>query len=354
MAAVAEKITGRKEALPVLACILFEAKKGGLFLRATNLETGVEVHLPADVAEKGTAAVPAHILSQTLRSFSGDTVTLELEEGNLVLKTKSGTTTIKTIPAEEFPRIPRNDPSQTFSIPRRALVDGIQAVAYAASQSLIRPELASIYLYHEKGALVFVATDSFRLAEKRIPVSIKGDFGEMLIPVKNALELLHVLTSTEEEVVSLSCEEAQLTLSAGPLYFVSRVVDASFPNYQEIIPKKFVTEATVLKSDFQSATKKARVFSNMSQQVSVHVYPKKKMFSTTARNADIGETDDTIQAAATGEDIDINFNLMYLADCLQSLPSESITLQFSGQGKPLVIVGAGDQSFRYLVMPLNR
>ena len=136
--------------------------------------------------------------------------------------------------------------------------------------------------------------------------------------------------------------------------YVSRVVDANFPNYKEIIPKKFETEATVLKSDFSEMLRKARVFAGADMHVGLHIYPKKKIFSALARSSDVGEMSDSIDAALSGEDLDINFHIGYLADCVTSIESDSLTLYFAGAGRPLVIKGVSDGSFMYLVMPLNR
>ena len=126
------------------------------------------------------------------------------------------------------------------------------------------------------------------------------------------------------------------------------------PNYKEILPKTFTTEATLLKGDFTETLRKARVFAGADQHVGFHVYPKKKVFDVTAQSAAIGEMSDSLEAAVSGDDIDVNFHIGYVADCLQSIPSDSITLGFSGAGKPLVIKGVSDASFTYLVMPLNR
>jgi DNA polymerase-3 subunit beta len=140
----------------------------------------------------------------------------------------------------------------------------------------------------------------------------------------------------------------------GETRYVSRIVDGTFPNYNEIMPKKFETEATVLKNDFAEMLRKARVFSGNDQHVGLHVYPKRKIFSATARSSEVGEMSDSIDAALSGEDLDINFHIGYLADCLPVIESDSIVLGFSGPGKPLVIRGVSDSSFTYLVMPLNR
>jgi DNA polymerase-3 subunit beta len=177
---------------------------------------------------------------------------------------------------------------------------------------------------------------------------------DLLIPLKHAVELVHVLERIDGGEVSLAAEDAQLVIIGGGARYVSRVVDATFPNYKEIIPKSFTTEATVLKGEFSEMLRKARVFSGNEMHVGLHVYPKKKLFTATARSSDVGEMSDSVDAALAGEDIDINFHIGYLGDCLSSIPSDSIVLGFAGAGKPLVIRGVSDQSFMYLVMPLNR
>jgi len=348
-----ERITGKKETLPVLSCVLVEAAKD-ILLRATNLEAGIEVRIQGDVEEKGIVAVPAGVLSQTLRSIGGDKVTLKTEEGNLIVESRGTKTLIKAIPHEEFPTLSGSSEKKGMSISRELLIRGIQTVSYAASPSMIRPELGSVYISIKGGGIVCVATDSFRLAEKVLSGAGTKEEVEVLVPLKHALELAHVLERMEGESVMLVADESQLTVSGGGVRFVSRLVEGTFPNYKEIIPKTFAAEATMLKNDFAEMLKKARVFSGGDQHVGLHIYPKRKIFTATARSAEVGEMSDSIDAALSGEDIDINFHIGYLADCLSSIEADSITLGFSGAGKPLVIRGVSDASFTYLVMPLNR
>ena len=352
---IAERITGKKETLPILSCVLFRVDKE-LLICATNLEAGVEVRVLGDIGEKGLVAVPSGVLSQTLRSMGGDKVTLSLGEGNLIIESRGTRTLIKSVPHEEFPTLPGSKKEKPFVVPRERLIDGLQAVSYAASPSMIRPELGSIYVSVKDGVLTCVATDSFRLAEKVIKEGKRGgeEDVELLIPLKHALEIIHILEHSSAEEVSMSADESQLTIAADGIRYVSRIVDGVFPNYIEIIPKSFSVEATALKSDFSETLKKARVFAGADQHVGFHVYPKKKVFTATAQSADVGEMSDSIDAAVSGEDIDINFHIGYLADCLPSVKSDSVTLSFSGAGKPLVIRGVSDPSFMCLVMPLNR
>jgi DNA polymerase-3 subunit beta len=350
---LAERITGKKESLPVLSCVLLEASRE-LSVRATNLEAGVEVTVPCEIEDKGTIAVSATVLSQTLRSIAGDKITLKTEEGNLLVESRGTKTLIKAVPHDEFPILTAGKEKKGITIPRERLLHGIQSVSYAASPSMIRPELGSVYVSIRRDGIMCVATDSFRLAEKKIPGAGRKDEIEILVPLRHALELGHVLERIKDEEIELSADESQMSVAGSEVRYTSRVVDGTFPDYKEIIPKTFSAEAVVLKNDFAEMLRKARVFSGNDQHVGLHLYPKKKIFSATARSSDVGEMSDSIDAAVSGEDLDINFHIGYLADCLSSIESDSITLGFAGSGKPLVIRGVSDQSFTYLVMPLNR
>ena len=350
---IAERVVGKKESLPVLSCVVLDVGGNECVVKSTNLEAGVEVRIHAEVKEKGVIAVPVSVLSQTIRSSSGDKITLKNDQGNLRVEAKGLKTVIKAVPHEEFPAIPRDMSENDISIPRESLLSLFHSVSYAASASMIRPELGSVYLSIGDGMLTAVATDSFRLAEKTTP--FKGDVsGDVLIPLKHVQEIVHILERLSEAEITLSTTDAQLSLSTDTLVFVSRVVDGTFPNYKEILPKKFTTEATLLKSDFAESLRKARIFSGSDQHVGFHVYPKKKVFDLTAQSAAIGEMSDSLETALTGEDIDVNFHIGYVADALQSIPSDSLVLGFSGAGKPLVMRGVGDNTFTYLAMPLNR
>lgn len=351
---VAERLVGKKESLPILSCILLDAGSN-LSVRATNLEAGVDVVLPVVAEEKGVVAVPAVILSQTLKSIRSEKIEIKTSGGNLVIESQGTKTLIKAVPHDEFPLISSaGEGKDAVSMSREGLLRGIQSVLYSASPSMIRPELGSVYISIKRDEVVFAATDSFRLAEKITKSAAKRDDGDILVPLKHAGELVYVLERIQEEEVALSADDAQLVVSAGSIRFVSRVVAAAFPNYREIMPKAHSTEATVLKNDFAEMLRKARVFSGNDQNVGLHLYPKRKIFSATAQSADVGEMSDSIDAALSGEDIDINFHIGYLSDCLPSIISDSIVLGFSGAGKPLVIKGISDPGFTYLVMPLNR
>lgn len=351
---LAERITGKKETLPVLSCVLIDARGHELLIRATNLEAGIEASCPAEVSEEGVVAVPASILSQTIRTIQGDKVTLHTEDSNLIMESRGSKTLIKAVPHDEFPVLPAQSEGSGIVISRERLLEGLQSVLYAASASMIRPELGSVLVSISGEGLVCAATDSFRLAEKRVTAVRSEVSQDLLVPLKHAVELVHVLEHLAVGEVEVFVDDAQMVVVGDGTRFISRIVDGSFPNYKEIIPKTFTTEATLLKGDFAELLRKARVFSGAEQNIAMQIYPSRKVFTATARSADVGEMSDTVEAALSGEDLEISFHIGYLADFLSSVRADSLVLGFSGAGRPLVIRGVGDAGFTYLVMPLNR
>ncbi len=349
---VAEKINGRNLSLPILSCVLLSVEDKQFKIRATNLDLGVEFVVPAKIIEKGTVAVPGVLLNNYLSGVQSRTITFELIEGTLQISSATGKTKIKVLNHEDFPIIPQVPTDLTFLLPSADLALGIKAVWYAASPSSIKPELSSVYIYAHDGHLVFVATDSFRLAEKKIPMKINKTFPPLLIPFKNIPEILRCIETIGS--VTIAVTKNQISISADNFYLTSRVVEGLFPDYKQIIPKNAVTEATVLKEDIVNALHLANIFTDKFNQVSFGVHPKNKLFELKSRNAETGESVEKVHASLSGEDLDINFNYRYIADAFQSIQSDSVTFAFSGMQKPLIMRGTTDTSFLYLVMPMNR
>jgi DNA polymerase III subunit beta len=354
--ALAERIAGKHMTLPVLSCVLLDAEKTNFItIRATNLDLGIEIAIPAKVDEAGTVAVPASTLSSFINGIadSGAKVKIELQEGNIKVSTAKTSSVIKTLPHDDFPSIPRVTSGNSFSLDAADFVKGLKSVWYSSSVSSIKPELSSVYVNCENEFVVFVATDSFRLAEKRVKIKKTKDFGQILIPYKNIPEIMRVLETIPGEV-AVELDKNQISFAHEGTYLISRVVDGVFPDYKQIIPKQSGTEAIVLKQDLVNALKLSNIFSDKFNQVNIKVIPEAKKCEIRTKNNDVGENLTNLDAAITGDDIEINFNYKYIIDCFQSVDSDSVTLTFNGLHRPMIIVPTSDTTFRYIVMPMNR
>lgn len=348
-----ERITGKNLTLPVLGSVLWVATGKSLKLRATNLNIGIEIEVPAKIDKEGVVAVRGDILSSLFSILQGDlNVKFELINGNLLVKTNISTILLKSIPHEDFPTIPVIE-GETLTISSKKFIEGIKAVYYSASISEVKPEIGSVYIYPIDDILVFVSTDSFRLAEKKVKIKQKLSFSGILIPFKNVIEIMKVFEGLEDDL-KITLQKNQISFSMNNIYLTSRVVNGSFPDYNQIIPKNPTTKSVVLKQDFISSLKISNIFSDKFNQVVLNIKPSEKIFEIESKNTDVGENTTTIAGALSGESVSANFNYKYILDCFQSISGDSLSIELNGNNKPMIIRGVGDPSFMYLVMPMNR
>ena len=338
--------------LPVLQCVLITVKDSVVTFKATNLEISIEVTIESVIEAEGIVAVSAVTLLQSIQYITKKEVTLSVTEGVLVVDSGSGKTTINTIPYDEFPSITKLS-SNGATIQKNLFALGIKTVAFAASQSSIKPELGSIFIQQKKEhSLTFVATDSFRLMEKTVPQKNFILEQSILIPQKNAIELARICDLLETDPVLIINEnQCALSFSEG-VYITSRLISGSFPDYEQIIPKEYVTHTTVLKNDLLQTFKKTHVFLNKFMQVTMKVSTDTIVVSS--QNGEVGTTTDIVKVQTDGSELVLNFNQQYLIDPISHITDESIVLHFAGIGRPLVIQGVSDITLRYLVMPMNK
>jgi DNA polymerase-3 subunit beta len=349
---VVARVSTKHVTLPVLQCVLIEATKETIQLRATNLELGIEASLNGTVEEVGTVAVPAQVLIQTVQLHSEKELTLRVEEESLVVEGSESTTNIKTIDHSEFPTIPKL-PTAGQTINGAQFAQGLRSTSFAASQSSIKPELGSIYIFQKKEhSLTFVATDSFRLMEQTVTQPSVALDTSLLLPHKNALEIMRLLETIDADPV-LQVDDNQCALAFGNgVYVTSRLTNGSFPDYNQIIPKEYQTHSTVLRKDLMHAFKKSNIFLNKFMQVSLIV--SETNLTVSATSGEVGTTTESLTASTKGEELTLNFNQRYVAEALGHFTDDSIVLNFAGLGRPLVMHGVNDTTTRYLVMPMNK
>lgn len=351
----ADRVTNKNANLPILVCILFELKNGELILSSTNLDIGFIGKIKVSSKEEGKFAVEGGLISQFLNNLpkSDEEVDLVLIDSVLNIKTKSSATKIKTQNADDFPPIPEIKSSKTVTIKSDQFVDGLKSVWYSSSVSNIKPELSSVLIYSNEDDLIFVATDSYRLAEKKLKIAKISEFENVLIPYKNVVEIIKIIEDLDE-YVEIIFDQDQIALKTDKITIITRIVNGSFPDYKQILPKEFKTKVIVLKQDFIQQLKIANIFSDKFNQVTLEVNKENLKMIAFSENQEKGDSLNEISIKIEGETIRANFNHKYIADCFGSIDSDTLVLEFNGTNKPLVIHGLKDNSFLYLVMPLNK
>ncbi len=346
------RVSTKHVTLPVLQCVRLEAEKDQITLQATNLEISIEIPIEGKVTEPGVVAVPAQIFLQSIQFITQKDITLRTEESVLQLETENTNTSIKTFSVEEFPTLNQLQ-GEEMKLQGATFAFGIKSVAFAASQTSIKPELGSVFIQQKKEhSLTLVATDSFRLMEKTI--SQKGLVFDqsIMIPQKNALELARVCEVVNEDPVCITNENQCALRFPGGVYISSRLVTGSFPDYAQIIPKEYKSHVTVLKDDLFRSFKKTNIFLNKFRQVSLMITDSNLTISS--QNSEVGHTTETVKAQVDGEELTLNFNQQYIMDPLTHVNDDSLVMHFAGIGRAMVMEGVTDKSLRYLVMPMNK
>ena len=350
---ICDKISGKNLNLPILSNILLDADGKDLKLISTNLELGVEIIIPAKIENKGKITIPSNIFNSFLSNISGsDQINMEIKNNNLIISTNNNSTLIKSQPIDDFPNLPKLKSDNKFSIPIIDFISGLKMVFYSCSLSTIKPEISSVYLYSNKTNMItFTATDSFRLAEKKFNYFFP-ELGPILIPFKTVVEIIRIFEG-KEGMVDILFNKNQINIIKENIIFISRITDGVFPDYNQIIPKKFTTDVIINKDFFINSLKISGVFSGKLNELNIVVNSEDGFFTIKTSNNELGENISKIPAKITGESVKITFNHKYIYDCLPNINSKEIVLRFSGEGKPLLITGAQDNTFQYLVMPMS-
>ncbi|RME58645.1 DNA polymerase III subunit beta [Candidatus Parcubacteria bacterium] len=352
-----ERASGDNLSLPILKNFLFEIKNGEIFLKATNLEIAISYKIPGKVISEGAAAIPIRAFAQLIKTIPSERIDIEKKDGSVVLKMDSGATTLHSAPVDDFPLIPSiSKPLLTFSIKGSILKEAIASVVPAAQFSEIKPELSSVLLYYLSDVIKFVATDTFRLAEKSIlntQFSVKeskeGE-GKFLIPLKTAHDLLRVLRD-EDEVV-LSCDQHQILFTTEYITFISRLIDGNFPEYESIIPTKFQFEVIMEKDELLNAVKTSSVLSGKSNEITFRFSKEKKAVEVHASDQIIGENTYLLPVKMNAVPPPLTFNWKYLLDGISVISASEVMLGINGDDKPVIIKAPKDTFHFYLLMPI--
>lgn len=346
-----QRAIGKNANLPILSNVFLETEKGRLKVATTDLEIGIETWITSKVEKEGKVTIPAQTFSNFISSLPQDKVSLEKEETDLKVASNNMKAKFKGLKPEEFPIIPKVESDPAFSVEGSVIARGFSQVLPACSFSDTRPEISGVYLTkNNKKEVKFVATDSFRLAEKTIKAKVKGDQLNMIIPLKAVQEVTRALGS-ESGKVECSVKDNQVEFKFKDTRVISRLIEGNFPDYEKIIPSDFTTKVVLDKNEFQEAIQRASFFSSKINDVRLNIESEK--VSISARSQKVGQNISVLKAKNEGESVASVFNYNYLLDGLKSISTEKVVLNFSGEENPILLKPFGKSGFLYLVMPIK-
>jgi len=351
--AIVSHMVGTRTTLPVLNNILLKVEKGRLYLSATDLEIGINTWVGAKVDKEGAITIPARLLSEFITTNTDKTINLELKETSLHLESEHYKANIKGIEASEFPLIPEIKDGAKMSLLASLLKEGILKTAFACALDETRPVLAGVLLKTVQNKLKMVATDSYRLAEKTIGLDAAPDKAtNIIVPGRTMMEIGRLIDESVEKAEILIGEN-QVQFKLGPTVIVSRLVEGSFPDYEQIIPTGIKTKVTLKNNLFQNAIKMASFFARDTANNIKFQLKKPSKLNIIAVSPQMGDNISELTGEITGEDLEIAFNAKFILDVLPVLQSEEILIEFAGSLSPGILRPKTDKNYLYIIMPLR-
>lgn len=367
--ALVAHVAGKNVNLPILNNVLIKAEDGKIRLLATNLEIGVISSVRGKIEREGSFTVNSKIISDCINLLPNKKTGLEQKDGVLLVDCENYQAKVNGQSAEEFPLIPEVDRRNYFSAQAEDLKSAVAQVIFATAQSETRLELSGVLFVFSGGRLTIAATDSYRLAEKKIQVKANNEEEKkIIVPAKTLQELLRILSVNLDGEVEGGSQEIKFYISDNQILFtygstelVSRLIEGQYPDYQQIIPAGGKTKISIDRQELIRAVKMASLFSKTGiNDVNLDFPQGKNQVVVSSVSGQTGENINSLEAKVTGEDNSMVVNYRYLLEGLSNIESETVKIEVIDSNTPCLIrpdlpaqAGQND-GYLYIIMPIKQ
>ena len=360
---IVSRAVSSRSTLPVLSNILIATDEGRLRLSATNLELGITCWIPARIDENGSTTVPSRTFSDLVNTLPGDQVQLSLDVKTQTLHVKGGASNndIKGIDAQEFPPMPTPEMQNAVQLNVADFKEMIQQVVFAASTDEARPVLMGVLMNVEKDKVTMAAADGFRLSVRKgqLAHAVKDSIN-IIIPSRALNELARVAHDPEEPIyMAVPKQRGQVIFRVKDVEVVSQLIDGTFPDYHQIIPRNYKSRTLVSTAALLKACKQAEIFAREGSNVARfniktangEMQPSEVEISATSEET--GKNETIVEATVDGSGVLIAFNVKFLREALEVIKTPNVALETSAANAPGVVRPVGDDNFLHVIMPMH-
>ncbi len=347
------RIAISKSTLPILSNVLIRVDNKKVSLITTNLDMAVKDFLPVSKSEDGVITIPAKLLSEFISNLpKGENIEITTKDTKVTIKSGKYSSTINGVPADEFPELPEIDEKTAviYKIGVDEFKTNLGQVIVASSNDLTRPALTGVFFNTNNNSLRVAATDGYRLAEKELIKKVESEV-KAIVPASSLQEVLHSINDDVEEV-EITFNDDLVRFRLGEVEIISKLIDASFPDYQKLIPKNNDIEVVLDRDELIRVTKLAALFArSVGGSIICEALPP-DTFSVKSIANEFGENDSKIETLIEKPGR-VNLNSRFLLDALNSLEESEIILKFSDRVAPIVLTNKKNKNYTHIVMPLN-
>ena len=339
--------------LPILNNVLIRVDNKKVSLVTTNLDMAVVDFLPVSSSEDGVVTVPAKLLAEFVSNLpKGETIEISSEDTKVTITAGKYSSTINGALADDFPELPEinEDSAVVYKIGVDEFKNSVGQVTIAASNDLTRPALTGVYFNTYDNILAIASTDGYRLAEKKLIDKVESEV-KAIVPATSLQEVLRSINDEVEEV-EISFNEDLVRFRFGEVEVISKLIDASFPDYQKLIPKDNNIKVTLGRDELVRVTKLAALFARSVGGSIICETKSPNIFSVKSIANEFGENDSEIETKVEVEGR-VNLNSRFLIDALNALEEKEIDFEFSDHIAPIILKNRKSNNYTHIIMPLN-
>lgn len=348
-----------KNLIPILNCIKFELTSNGLYLMSTDNEIAIKTFIDKKEIEAieitGDIVVSGKYIYDIVRKLPNDLINIEeVMDSKLYITTTNSSFTLNCNNSSEFPDLELEDNKTPIFISKRLFKTIINQTAFATSTQESRPVLTGINFKIDGNILECTATDSYRLAKKKIELSTTlTDNINIIVPTKNLNELIR-LFDEDEENVELHIFSNKIIFKFDSIIMMSRLINGTYPDTSKLIPTEFALNFKVSLNDLYNSIDRASLLTNEADKNTIKLSTKNDVAIISSNIPEIGNVEDRVEIQKDSEEeINIAFSSKYMLDALKSFDSETIQLLFNGEIKPIIIKNSEIDDFIQLILPIR-
>lgn len=360
---IVSRAVSPRSTLPVLSNILVATDEGRLRLSATNLELGITCWIAARIDEEGSTTVPSRTFLDLVSAMPNDQVqmTLDVKTQNLHVKGGASNNDIKCIDSQEFPPLPTPEMEGAVQLNVADFKEMIHQVAFSASTDEARPVLMGVLMNVEKDKVTMAAADGFRLSVRKAQLSQSVSQPiNVIIPARALNELARVAADGEGLIyMVVPKNRGQVLFRVKDVEVVSQLIDGTFPDYHQIIPRSYKSRTLVSTASLLKACKQAEIFAREGSNVARldikeskgEMQPSEVEISATSEET--GKNETIVEATVDGGSVLIAFNVKFLREVLEVIKTPNVALETSAANAPGVVKPVGDDDFLHVIMPMH-
>lgn len=346
-------VVERRQTMPILSHLLLQADDETLTLTGTDLELELRARAAIQLTQPGTTTVPARKLFDICRGLPQNSqLSFKSRDTQLTIQSGRSRFTLSTLSAGDFPFLEQISEGQHLLIPKPNLKQLLERTHFAMAHKDVRYYLNGLLLAVRSDRLRAVATDGHRLAlcDMFQPSDIENEI-QVIVPRKAVTELRRLLDA-EDEVVEITLTENHLQLTLDSIRFATKLIDGRFPDYERVIPDSGDKRLTGNRNTIHQALSRTAILSNENFR-GVRLQLENNTLKLQAQNPEHEQAEEELEVEYEGAPLEIGFNVNYLLDALSVMESDRFILEMSGSDSSGLLKESGDQSSRYVVMPMR-